>query len=124
MVPRDSLLRSVCCRAGRSARFFDTHLATRSNTNLSVSNDTLAGLDSFFDHYQISLPLAQRYLSLFRGRVLLDDVNVGSFGRHLRRRGGYQHCSMNRAQDETNVDETSGPKAMSVVRNRGAQTDL
>ena len=103
---------------------FNANLATRRDSYLPIGDHPLARLNTLFNHHEISLPLAERYRPLFRRRVLLDDVNVRSLRRHLRRYGGDQHSSANCAQDEPNIDEAPWPKAMSFVGNRRAQTHL
>src|SRR5258708_33709535 len=111
MARKDSLLR-LAARLIRVTRLLDAHLPARSDSDLAVDDNLLARRNALFDDYQITLALAQRHLSLLRGRILFDDVDIRSLRGHLRRGGGNQHRPVNRAEHQPNVHESSGPKAM------------
>src|SRR5437764_14848178 len=111
MVQKGSLLRFAACLI-RFARLFDANFAARCDSDLAVDDNLLAGRDTLFDDYQITLALAQRHLSLLRGRVLLDDIDIRSFRGHLRRGGGNEHRTAIRAEHQPDVHESSRPEAM------------
>src|SRR5437763_4892303 len=111
MAQRGSLLR-LAAGLIRFTRLLDFNFAARSDSDLAVDDNLLTRRDTLFDNYQITLALAQRYLSLLCGRVLLDDIDIRSFRGHLRRRVGNQHSPVNRAQHQPNVHGLSGPKTM------------
>src|ERR1041384_2496691 len=113
MARRDSLLRSVISLIGGSliVRWsFDTHLTAGRNSDLSVGDDAFAGLHALFDHNLIALALAQSDLTLIDCHVLLNYINVRSFGRHLRRGRRNQNRAANRLQNQANVYKPSRPK--------------
>src|SRR5437868_2760026 len=123
MARRDSLLRSGISLIGGSLITgwrFDADFAARRNACLPVRHDAFARLDSLIDDDLIALTLAQCYLALIYGHVLLDDINVRSLRRHLRRSCRHQHRAVNRVQNETNVNEPSGPKSSIRIGNRRA----
>ena len=58
------------------AGLLDANLTARSDSDLAVGDNLLAGRDTLLDDNQIALALAQRHWSLFRSRVLLDDIDI------------------------------------------------
>src|SRR5690349_21403875 len=110
MAQRGSLLRSVgsLIWVPLIVRWsFDADLTTGRNADLSVSHDAFAGLHALFDHNLIALALAQSDLSLIDRHVLLNDIDVRSFGGHLRRGRRYQHSAADRVQHQANVYKTA-----------------
>ena len=64
----NSLLRpGAAVRLARLIQLLDAHFAARSDADLAIDDHLLAGLDTLFDDYQITLPLTECNLSLFRG---------------------------------------------------------
>src|ERR1041384_8183972 len=127
MAQRDSLLRSGISLIGSSLVVrgsFDADLTTGRNADLTVSHDTFAGLHALFDHNLIALTLTQSDLSLIDRHVLLNYINVRSFGRHLRRGCGHQHSTVNRLKNQANVYKTSWPEFSIGIRHGRTQIHL
>src|SRR5262249_53089469 len=97
------------------------NLAARRDAELAVDDDFLARRDSFLDDYHLALLLPHRHRSHLRRRVVLDDVNELPLGRHLRGRGGDQDGPAQKAQDEPDLDESTGPKPAVAVGYRRPQ---
>src|SRR5262249_44649186 len=97
------------------------NLAARRDAELAVDDDFLARRDSFLDDYHLALLLPHRHRSHLRRRVVLDDVNELPLGRHLRGRGGDQDGPAKKAQDEPDLDESTGPKPAVAVGYRRPQ---
>src|SRR5437588_2652081 len=113
MAQKGSWLRlATAARLIRFARLLDAHFAARSDSHLPIDDNLLTGGNTLFDDNQVALALAQRHWSLFRRRVLLDDVDIRAFRGHLRRGGGNQHGAVNCAEHQANVHEPSRPEAM------------
>jgi hypothetical protein len=58
-----------------------------------------------------------------RGRIVLDDVDVGSLRRELRRCRGHEHGVLDALEHEAHADEPPGPEAVVRVRDRRAEAD-
>src|SRR5262245_61825571 len=76
---------------------------------------------SFLDEYPLALFLPNRHRSHLRRRVVLDGVSELPLGRHLRGRGGDQDGPAQKAQDEPDLDESTGPKPAVAVGYRRPQ---
>src|ERR1044072_6739037 len=127
MVQRDSLLRFTCSCGGRVISLFwlfDDDLALRCDTELAIYHDLFARCDAFLNHDQIALALAQRNGALFGRHIRFDHVNVGTSRGYLWRRRWDEYRALNRCQQQTNVDEATGPKPVIGIWKRRAQRHL